>query len=92
VSLWCFSGHGLPRNWITADIVRIESGVLVEHWDVIEDESSEANSKSGLPMFGDKQPQAPLSPGSVAVPGEARAASTIEHAIRSQYRLRKPSL
>jgi hypothetical protein len=39
-----FSGHGLPRNWITADIVRIESGVLVEHWDVIEDESSEANS------------------------------------------------
>jgi predicted SnoaL-like aldol condensation-catalyzing enzyme len=51
-----FSGHGLPRNWITADIVRIESGVLVEHWDVIEDESSEANSKSGLPMFGDKFP------------------------------------
>jgi predicted SnoaL-like aldol condensation-catalyzing enzyme len=51
-----FSGHGLPRNWITADIVRIESGVLVEHWDVIEDESSEANSKSGLPMFGDEFP------------------------------------
>ena len=51
-----FSGHGLPRNWITADIVRIESGVLVEHWDVIEDELSEANSKSGLPMFGDKFP------------------------------------
>ena len=51
-----FSGHGLPRNWIAADIVRIDSGVLVEHWDVIEDESSEANSKSGLPMFGDKFP------------------------------------
>jgi predicted SnoaL-like aldol condensation-catalyzing enzyme len=51
-----FSGHGLPRNWIAADIVRIESGVLAEHWDVIEDESSEANSKSGLPMFGDKFP------------------------------------
>ena len=33
-----FSGHGLPRNWITVDIVRIESRVLVEHWDVIEDE------------------------------------------------------
>ena len=49
-----FSGHGLPRNWITADIVRIKNGVLVEHWDVIEDESSEANSKSGLPMFGDR--------------------------------------
>jgi predicted SnoaL-like aldol condensation-catalyzing enzyme len=51
-----FSGHGLPRNWIAADIVRIDSGVLAEHWDVIEDESSEANSKSGLPMFGDKFP------------------------------------
>ena len=51
-----FSGHGLPRNWITVDIVRIESRVLVEHWDVIEDESSEANSKSGLPMFGDEFP------------------------------------
>ena len=51
-----FCGHGLPRNWITADIVRIESGVLVEHWDVIEDASSEANSKSGLSMFGDKFP------------------------------------
>ena len=51
-----FSGHGLPRNWITADIVRIDSGVLVEHWDVIEDELSEANSKSGLPMFADKFP------------------------------------
>ena len=47
-----FSGHGLPRNWIVADIVRLEDGVLVEHWDVIEDEVTEAESKSGLPMFG----------------------------------------
>ena len=47
-----FSGHGLPRNWIVADIVRLEDGVLVEHWDVIEDEVTEAESKSGLPMLG----------------------------------------
>jgi predicted SnoaL-like aldol condensation-catalyzing enzyme len=47
-----FSGHGLPRNWVVADIVRIENGVLVEHWDVIQDEATEAESKSGLPMFG----------------------------------------
>jgi predicted SnoaL-like aldol condensation-catalyzing enzyme len=47
-----FSGHGLPRNWIVADIVRLEDGVLVEHWDVIQDEVTEAESKSGLPMFG----------------------------------------
>ena len=48
-----FSGHGLPKNWIAADIVRIVYGLLVEHWDVIEDEASRAESKSGRPMFGD---------------------------------------
>ena len=47
-----FSGHGLLRNWIVADIVRLHDGMLVEHWDVIQDEASEAESKSGLPMFG----------------------------------------
>src|ERR1700733_9554846 len=30
-----FSDFGLPVNWIAADIVRIEDGILVEHWDVI---------------------------------------------------------
>jgi len=38
--------------WIAADIVRIVDGVLVEHWDVIEDEASRTESKSGCPMFG----------------------------------------
>jgi predicted SnoaL-like aldol condensation-catalyzing enzyme len=47
-----FSGHGLPRNWIVADIVRLRDGMLVEHWDVIQDEATQAESKSGLPMFG----------------------------------------
>jgi predicted SnoaL-like aldol condensation-catalyzing enzyme len=47
-----FSGHGLPRNWVVADVVRIENGLLVEHWDVIQDEATAAESKSGLPMFG----------------------------------------
>jgi predicted SnoaL-like aldol condensation-catalyzing enzyme len=47
-----FSGHGLSRNWVVADIVRLENGKLMEHWDVIQDEASEAESKSGLPMFG----------------------------------------
>jgi predicted SnoaL-like aldol condensation-catalyzing enzyme len=51
-----FSGHGRPRSWIAADILRIEDGILAEHWDVIEDEASKADSKSGLPMFGDKFP------------------------------------
>jgi predicted SnoaL-like aldol condensation-catalyzing enzyme len=49
-----FSGIGLPVNWIAADILRIVDGVLVEHWDVIQDEASRQTSKSGLPMFGDQ--------------------------------------
>jgi predicted SnoaL-like aldol condensation-catalyzing enzyme len=47
-----FSGFGQPANWIAADIVRIANGVLVEHWDVIEDEVSKQDSKSVRPMFG----------------------------------------
>jgi len=49
-----FSGFGQPVNWIAADILRVENGILVEHWDVIQDEASRKSSKSGLPMFGDK--------------------------------------
>ena len=48
-----FSDFGLPVNWIAADIVRIDNGILVEHWDVIQDEATREQSKSGLPMFGD---------------------------------------
>src|ERR1700736_3681787 len=47
-----FSDFGLPVNWIAADILRINDGILVEHWDVIQDEASREPSKSGLPMFG----------------------------------------
>jgi predicted SnoaL-like aldol condensation-catalyzing enzyme len=47
-----FSNLGLPVNWIAADIVRIQNGILVEHWDVIQDEATEEQSKSGRPMFG----------------------------------------
>jgi predicted SnoaL-like aldol condensation-catalyzing enzyme len=47
-----FSGLGLPANWVVVDIVRIENGLLAEHWDVIEDEVTREKSVSGLPMFG----------------------------------------
>jgi predicted SnoaL-like aldol condensation-catalyzing enzyme len=47
-----FSGHGRPRSWIAADVVRIENGMLAEHWDVLQDEVTEAESQSGRPMFG----------------------------------------
>src|SRR6202049_2985669 len=30
-----FSGFGAPVNWVAADIVRMQNGMLVEHWDVI---------------------------------------------------------
>jgi predicted SnoaL-like aldol condensation-catalyzing enzyme len=49
-----FSGFGQPVNWIAADIVRVKDGILVEHWDVIEDEATQEQSKRGQPMFGDK--------------------------------------
>ncbi len=51
-----FSDFGLPVNWIAADIVRIKDGILVEHWDVIQDEATEEQSKSGAPMFGKSFP------------------------------------
>ena len=51
-----FSGMGLPVNWIAADILRIENGLLAEHWDVIEDEVTREKSASGRPMFGQAFP------------------------------------
>jgi len=52
-----FSGFGAPVNWIAADIVRIQNGILVEHWDVIQDEATEEQSKSKAPMFGTSFPK-----------------------------------
>jgi predicted SnoaL-like aldol condensation-catalyzing enzyme len=51
-----FSNVGQPADWIVADIVRIENGLLAEHWDVIQDEATREDSKSGLPMLGDTFP------------------------------------
>ena len=52
-----FSGFGQTANWIAADILRIKDGILIEHWDVIQDEASRDQSKSGLPMFGEQFPK-----------------------------------
>ena len=51
-----FSGFGQAKSWIVGDFVRVVDGLLVEHWDVVEDEASQAESKSGRPMFGDRFP------------------------------------
>jgi predicted SnoaL-like aldol condensation-catalyzing enzyme len=66
-----FSGHGRPRAWIAADIVRMEDGILAEHWDVLQDEATQTESQSGRPMFGT----------SFAAPGQPAAAPlTVEQA------------
>ena len=52
-----FSGTGRPRNWIAADVVRVADGMLAEHWDVLQDEATKAELRSGLPMFGTTFPE-----------------------------------
>jgi predicted SnoaL-like aldol condensation-catalyzing enzyme len=54
-----FSGNGRVAAFIAADVIRIENGLLVEHWDVLQDEVTHAESKSGLPMFGERFPAQP---------------------------------
>ena len=41
-----FTGSGRPAAWVAADVVRIEDGRLAEHWDVLQDEATEAESKA----------------------------------------------
>jgi len=50
------SGNGRPAAWIAADVIRFEGGKLAELWDVLQDEATQAESVSGLPMFGDRFP------------------------------------
>ena len=52
-----YSGIGLPANWVVVDIIRLQDGLFVEHWDVIQDEATREQSKSGSPMFGDTFPK-----------------------------------
>ena len=73
-----FSGHGRPRSWIAADILRIEDGRLAEHWDVLQDEATKEESKSGLPMFGSSFAEPDHQP----APAVAASILTIEEARR----------
>jgi predicted SnoaL-like aldol condensation-catalyzing enzyme len=52
-----FTGMGRPAAWIAADVIRFEDGLLREHWDVLQDEATKAESVSGLPMFGNTFPK-----------------------------------
>jgi predicted SnoaL-like aldol condensation-catalyzing enzyme/predicted ester cyclase len=73
-----FSGSGRPRAWIAADVVRLEGGRLAEHWDVLQDEATAAESKSSLPMFGASF----AAPDPQPAPGAAAASLTVEEAGR----------
>jgi predicted SnoaL-like aldol condensation-catalyzing enzyme len=59
-----FSHIGQAANWIVVDICRLQGGVLVEHWDVIQDEVGQAVSAGGHPMFGRAFPSvaSPIAP------------------------------
>jgi len=48
------NAQGQAIGWIAADIVRMENGLPAEHWDVLQDEATQAESQSGLPVFGDR--------------------------------------
>jgi predicted SnoaL-like aldol condensation-catalyzing enzyme len=47
------SGNGHSRNWIVATILRIEDKRVAEQWEVVQDEASPEETRSGHPMFGD---------------------------------------
>ncbi|QRR06884.1 hypothetical protein FPJ27_10940 [Burkholderia sp. MS455] len=51
-----YTNSASPVALIAVDILRIEGGKLVEHWDVLQDEATRAESAGGHPMFGDAFP------------------------------------
>jgi predicted SnoaL-like aldol condensation-catalyzing enzyme/predicted ester cyclase len=71
-----FTGHAGPRPWLAADRLRLENGLLAEHWDVLSDEPTEAESVSGLPAIGSSFAQSDLAP----TPGMTVSALTVEQA------------
>lgn len=51
-----YTSSAQPAAMIALDILRIEDGKLVEHWDVLQDEPTRSESAGGHPMFGDTFP------------------------------------
>ncbi|AXF20706.1 hypothetical protein CUJ89_09585 [Burkholderia pyrrocinia] len=49
-----YSNSAMPTALIAVDILRIENGKMVEHWDVLQNEAVRSESAGGYPMFGDK--------------------------------------
>ena len=73
-----FTGHAGPRPWLAADRLRLEDGLLAEHWDVLADEPTQAESVSGLPAIGNSFAKADLPP----TAGLTASSLTVEEAQR----------
>jgi predicted SnoaL-like aldol condensation-catalyzing enzyme len=73
-----FTGNGQPRALVAADVLRMANGVFAEHWDVLQDEVTREESRSGLPMFGSSFPESGRSgPAVAALPLTVEQARTI---------------
>jgi predicted SnoaL-like aldol condensation-catalyzing enzyme/predicted ester cyclase len=68
-----FSGNGRSHNWVAADILIMKDGLLMEHWDVLQDEATRAESLSGRPMFGNSFPDPIAGPAAPLTAEQARA-------------------
>ncbi|QBQ99165.1 ester cyclase [Paraburkholderia pallida] len=51
-----YTNSATPTALIAMDILRIENGKLVEHWDVLQNEATRSESAGGYPMFGSTFP------------------------------------
>lgn len=71
-----FTGHGAARPWLAADRLRLENGLLAEHWDVLADEPTKSESVSGLPAIG----RSFADPDSPPTAGMTASALTVEEA------------
>ena len=50
-------GWADPRPGLPPTLSGLKTVVLEEHWDVLQDEATKAESVSGLPMFGATFPE-----------------------------------
>jgi predicted SnoaL-like aldol condensation-catalyzing enzyme len=46
-----FSGFSGAASWVTANVVRIRDRILVEHWDVLQQEETRERSAGQSPMY-----------------------------------------
>lgn len=50
------TGNGKARADIVANMLRVQDGVLVEHWDVLQPEATKQEANGRSPMWGDSFP------------------------------------